>query len=569
MSEDGVSCDLEKTEVIDNWPTQILRQSFGVSWDSPRTTDVWYPIFQDSSSLERSATQPTKRRGTKTLRHLKSLDSSASTFVPFVHRWSAECQEYFEELKKQLYSGRVLAYPDFSRPFVVEVESSYQGLGAVLTQDLEEGRRVISYASRSIKPTERNMENYSSMKLEFLALKWAVTEKFRDYLLGSQCIVFTDNNPLSYLQTSKLGATELRWATKLASFDFSLKTIVSGRANKNADSLSRRPATDVEEIPKFVVSSVIPEAVGGTVLPTDLRSMICETGGIHATQDVKAREVFVSEVERNSTATMLSSIPRTEMAKQQEQDDDIAQAMPYLRSGHKPTRIQVMRQGKPARKIISQWAKLSFKQGVLTRNIEVEGVEINQLLLPTRLQNQMLTAMHDAAGHHGSERTLALVKMRCYWPRMTSDIQRWCDKCERCTMAKDKQPKMQTHMGCLVATAPLEVLAVDFTVLEPAFDGRENVPVITDIFTKFTQAIPTTDQKAKTVAAALVNNWFVKFGVRIHSDQGRNFEGTGIRELCRMYNIQKTKTTPYRPQCNGQCERFNRQKAQLVANNFH
>ena len=89
------------------------------------------------------------------------------------------------------------------------------------------------------------MENYSSMKLESLALKWAVTEKFRDYLLGSTFIVFTDNNPMSYLQTSKLGATELRWAAQLASFDFSLK-YRSGCANKNADSLSRRPATDVK-----------------------------------------------------------------------------------------------------------------------------------------------------------------------------------------------------------------------------------------------------------------------------------------------------------------------------------
>ena len=128
-------------------------------------------------------------------------------------------------------------------------------------------------------------------------------------------------------------------------------------------------------------------------------------------------------------------------------------------------------------------------------------------------------------------------------------------------MAKDKQPKLQTHMGSLVATAPLDVLAIDFTVLEPV-----NVLVITDIFTKFTQAIPTKDQKAKIVAAALVNKWFVQFGVprRIYRDQGRNVEGTVIRELCSMYNIQKTKTTSYRPQVNGQCERFNRTMHNLL-----
>ena len=78
-------------------------------------------------------------------------------------------------------------------------------------------------------------------------------------------------------------------------------------------------------------------------------------------------------------------------------------------------------------------------------------------------------------------------------------------------MAKDKKPKLQTHMGSLVATAPLDVLPVDFTVLEPASVGRENVLVITDMFTKFTLAIPKKDKKPKTVAAVLVNNWFVQF----------------------------------------------------------
>lgn len=64
------------------------------------------------------------------------------------------------------------------------------------------------------------MTNYSSMKLEFLALKWAMTEKFPEYLLGHKCVVFTDNNPLSHLHSAKLGATEHRWAAQLAAFDF-------------------------------------------------------------------------------------------------------------------------------------------------------------------------------------------------------------------------------------------------------------------------------------------------------------------------------------------------------------
>ena len=95
---------------------------------------------------------------------------------------------------------------------------------------------MIAFASRSLSKTERN---YDAHRLEFLALKWAVTERFHEYLYGGVFEVFTDNNPLTYvLTTAKLDAAGQRWVAALANYNFSIK-YRSGKANVDADSLSQ------------------------------------------------------------------------------------------------------------------------------------------------------------------------------------------------------------------------------------------------------------------------------------------------------------------------------------------
>ena len=118
-------------------------------------------------------------------------------------QWTAVHQRSFDKLKLDLTSAPVLAYPDYGKPFLLETDASLKGLGAVLSQEDNNGNmHVISYASHTLKPYEKSMQNYSSAKLELLALKWSVCEKFRDYLIGSKFTVLTDNNPLTYVRTS-------------------------------------------------------------------------------------------------------------------------------------------------------------------------------------------------------------------------------------------------------------------------------------------------------------------------------------------------------------------------------
>ena len=138
-------------------------------------------------------------------------------------------QQEFGALKEALVTARVLGYPDFNREFVLETDASLQGLGAVLSQQ-DETRRlcVISNASQSLHPSGRSMRNCSSARLELLALKWAVMEKFCDYLLGLKFHVYMDNSPLVYVRESKLGASQFWWLSELALFDFTIHYLTEG-----------------------------------------------------------------------------------------------------------------------------------------------------------------------------------------------------------------------------------------------------------------------------------------------------------------------------------------------------
>lgn len=114
-----------------------------------------------------------------------------------------------------------------------------------------------------------------------------------------------------------------------------------------------------------------------------------------------------------------------------------------------------------------------------------------------------MKSVHDDLGHQSAERTLSLLRTTFYWPCMFSDVSDYCDSCEICKVGKIGK-KVKTTFKSVVAKRPLEIVAIDFTQLEPGTSGVENVLVIIDVFTKYTQAIPTRDQKAKTVAKILL-----------------------------------------------------------------
>ena len=126
----------------------------------------------------------------------------------------------------------ILGYSDFQLPFTVHVDASSTGLGATLYQTQKGQPTVIAYGSRTLSPAERNC---SACRREFLDLKWAVDETFRDCLYGSRFHAITDINPLMHLVTAaKLSPTDHCWLSSLVIFDFEI-SYCCGKANGDAD----------------------------------------------------------------------------------------------------------------------------------------------------------------------------------------------------------------------------------------------------------------------------------------------------------------------------------------------
>jgi len=450
---------------------------------------------------------------------------------PIKWEWTSRQQHAFDTLIKCLTSPPVLGYPDYSEPFELRTDASLNGLGAVLCQSPGGVFKVIAYASRGLKRCELN---YSSNKLEFLALKWAVTKKFKDYLYGHKCVVVTDNNPLTYvLTTAKLDAVGHRWLAELSSFNLEL-VYKSGRTNIDADTLSRLPKRTCNCSPQMV-NELVQSVIDGGVfegylscLPVDAHicnqvpSLPEQLGkDINWIQEQNADPVVQVVLEHKSAGGDNGSLPKTSEFKS------------YIRD----------------------WNHFDVSDGVLRYSKDGHS----RLVLPIKWYDDAFQHLHNDMGHMGRDRTISLLRERFYWPGLDRYVSQKIKRCRPCLQGKSPHLPDRAPLAHLEANQPMELVCIDFLSLEESKGKNANILVITDFFTKYSWAIPTRNHLAVTTAKVLYDHFLVHYGFpqQLHSDQGRNFEGNVIRHLCKLTGMHKTRTTPYHPMGNP-VERFNR-----------
>ena len=366
-----------------------------------------------------------------------------------------------------------------------------------------------------------------------MALKWSVTDRFHEYLYGSTFEVYTDNNPLYYvLSSAKLDATGQKWIAALQGpYNFKIH-YKPGRLNQVADSLSQIDREEkIETISEIEVQAIL------------------DSGGA---ADVSIPFVGISE-EKNPIIMKNLQIPgmvnRPKKDWQQEQMKD---------KGIEP---------------VLSW-KLG-RRGPITSigysNIRGQGEKLINLSSLKGLEKELWKLVMMNLDMRGWTKPLSSCRRDFFWNNLVNETREHIRNCSRCLSFKTQEEA--TSLERIECSYPLEMVHLDFlSIGQPGKDLASknkkpiNVLVVTDHFTRFSHAYVTTNQTAPVIAHTLWDKFITQYGwpEKILMDQGQSCESKLFQDLCTVSNIEKIRTCPFRPQANGQVERFNKTLLNMI-----
>ena len=293
-------------------------------------------------------------------------------------------------------------------------------------------------------------------------------------------MVYTDNNPLAYVRESKIGVAQIQWLSKPVLFDFDIK-YRTGRSNKAADALSHCPndseemdsnpeSEEYETILYAIECEELGEILDGEKIPQECKVAIQDKEDKPAPQEL---ELHYSAID------ILSKVSTSEMREAQQADATISEVVWWVKAGNNQNYPKLGKKNKKnVRKYLCQFDHLKFRRGVLHHNYEIQGSKYHQLVLPTVYRAQVLKLLHDEQGHQRTEHTMALVRERFFWSMMCQDVNNWVKTCKRCKQAKGPYNDPNVKQWSLIANHPLEMLCLDFMMMDHSKDGKENILVI-------------------------------------------------------------------------------------------
>ena len=200
------------------------------------------------------------------------------------------------------------------------------------------------------------------------------------------------------------------------------------------------------------------------------------------------------------------------------------------------------------------WMGGLMYQTVTTHTLEV----VHLLVLPAKHRTKVMNLAHEKGGHLGARKVKALIRQRFAWPDMAKDVVEHCRTCAVCQKCRKTKARRVPLMEREILSEPFEVLAMDLVGPFPkGKGGYTHLLTAVCMSSKWPEAIPMKTVTAKAVAAGMIEI-FARTGIPLQllTDQGAQFVGSLVAHLCKDLHIDKVKTAPYHPECNGVVERM-------------
>ena len=443
-----------------------------------------------------------------------------------------EARKAFDCIKAACLQAPILAFPDFGKPFLLETDASSKGLGAVLSQKQSDAwYHPIAYASCIMTEME---QRYHSNKQEFLALKWAVTEQFHEYLSPygknrNEFVVQTDNNPLTYIFSSaNLDAARQMWVAQLASYNFALE-YQKGKDNTVANFLSRLddrlPPGEVQGYWNKILYPGVKAVLDNAITPLTERAK----QGVRPNPD---NQKAGQKVTVGVRPARLATTNITNWKFEQQKDLVLYQVVKHRKASRETFKEALLKV--TDRKAVSAYVKskdqLIMKNGLLYQQSKQGQTQetVLQFVVPQVHRNAALDGCHREAAHQGQSCSLSLMQEWFWWPGMACDLRNHIRKCGRCKKFEAAPPV--APLRPLACSGPGELLQVDFTSIEGTVPLHEepvirNVMVMQHQFSKYVVAYVVKDQTARTATETLRNGYFwLVWGTHIP----RQWSGEGL-----------------------------------------
>lgn len=423
---------------------------------------------------------------------LAALLSPRSRFV-----WTPTAEDAFQRIKEACAQPLALHRPDFRRPFVLQTDASAIGIAAVLYQEDQGRRLVVSYASATLTPTQRR---YHCNEQECLAVVWA-TKKFRPYLEDREFILRTDSRALTWLDRTKEQKAKLtRWALHLQDLSFQVQHC-PGRENELPDALSRQPQADIAEEPWD----------DDRLVPPTLRCL-------------------------NAPTIM------EEVAALQRQDRGI---QTFIRRLGNLARVGP--QGPGDRGALEYY---TVENGLLWRR----GTP-NLLHVPPAAEARVLHTYHDAAtaGHPGRDETVRAITRHFHWPSIQRTVASYVAECLICCATKRGPHQANAPQRPRQPVRPWEAVSVDIMGPYPRTPrGNRFLIVATDLHSRWIEAEPVATATTIAVQRFLEEVVFRRYGYprTIISDNGPQFRCRRWRQACARWQARHWTTPIHHPRAN-------------------